>query len=183
MPGRVLDADTGQRALDSWPRALDAVAGPRALDAGPRALDAVAGPRALEAAGCQCRAERAGCRAAHAGPRALDAGPRALRAGPRSLDARTIWQNIQRYIGAFWAANAAKNAGNSSTPAYGGTAAATTLCPTCVTVATILKKPQQHLPGRRARKARNIVDYIVRHWKHCISRRSNTYSKSKLQHC
>ena len=46
-----------------------------------------------------------------------------------ALDAGTIWQDIQGYVGAYWAAIAANNAGHCSTPAYGGTAAATTLCP------------------------------------------------------
>ena len=95
-------------------------------------------------------AARAGCRAAHAGQRMLDfdAGPRALDARPRALDAGMIWQHMQRYIGADWAAIAANNAGHRSTPAYGGTAAATTLCPSCAAAAKKIMKPQQRLPGR-----------------------------------
>ena len=81
---------------------------------------------------------------------ALDAGLRALHAGPRALDAGTIWQDIKGCIGAFWAAIAADNAGHGSTPAYSGTSAATTLFPSSAAVATILIKPQQRLPGRRA---------------------------------
>ena len=45
-----------------------------------------------------------------------------------------------------------------STQAYRGTAAATTLCPTCAAAATIFMKPQQRLPGGRAGRVRNIVD-------------------------
>ena len=47
----------------------------------------------------------------------------------RALDAGTIWQHIQGYICAFWAAIATNNMGHCSMPAYGGTVAATPLCP------------------------------------------------------
>ena len=96
-----------------------------------------AGPRALHAraAHARCRAARAACQG---------------RALCRALDAGTIWQDIKGCIGAFWAAIAADNAGHGSTPAYSGTSAATTLFPSSAAVATILIKPQQRLPGRRA---------------------------------
>ena len=76
------------------------------------------------------------------------AGPRGLDALPRALETGTISQRIQQYIGAFLAAIAANDAGHRSTPAYGGTAAATTLCPSCAAAAKKIMKPQQRLPGR-----------------------------------
>ena len=150
----------GPRALDAWPCALHSW--PRArcrAHAGPLALhaDAYTGPprcmpgrSCWSAAGCRCRAARDGwrapgaaCRPARAACRACT-GCRAARAGCRYDLA------AQGYIDAFCAAIAAGNAGHRSTPAYGGTAAATTLCPSCAAAATIFMKPQQRLPERRA---------------------------------
>ena len=65
----------------------------------------------------------------------------------RALDAGTIWQHIQGYICAFWAAIATNNMGHCSMPAYGGTVAATPLCPSSAAAQQFLWNPSSARPG------------------------------------